>query len=291
MLHESSLMRVLVTGIGGPAGKAVASFLTKKSCHTIGVDMNPDVKSLDITSFYSVPAGNSTGFIERLLNITIEERIQQIIPTVDEELIPIAEHKSLFENCGKILVISPLEAIKICRDKYKTALFLRERNVPCPHTILAEDGIHFHLPVLVKPRLGRGGRGIAIFEDRLKLEAARSLYDSSFVFQEFVSGAEYDANLFIHNGKILVNQVLLKKKLEHGNFGNALETVKINDSEIEDLAAKTAMALKLEGPADIDIRKDEQGTPKILEVNPRVGANVLKARAVLAEMLHLVRRR
>jgi len=283
-------MRVLVTGIGGPAGKAVASFLTKKPFYTVGVDMNSNVKSPDIISFHSVPAGNSTDFIERLLNITIEERIQQIIPTVDEELIPIAEHKLLFENYGKVLVTSPLEAIRICRDKYRTALFLRERNIPCPRTVLAKDVAHFHLPVLVKPRSGRGGRGIAIFENRLQLEKAQSRYDSSFVFQEFVSGAEYDANLFIYDGKILVNQVLLKKKLEHGNFGNALETVKINDSEIEDLAAKTAVALKLEGPADIDIRKDEQGIPKILEVNPRVGANVLKAQAVLTEMLHSVRR-
>ena len=291
MPQESSLMRVLVTGIGGPAGKAVASFLTKKPFQTVGVDMNPNVKSPDIISFHSVPAGDSTDFIERLLNIAIEERIQLIIPTVDEELIPIAEHRSLFESHGKVLVTSSPEAIRICRDKYRTALFLRKRNIPCPHTILAKDATDLDFPILVKPRSGRGGRGVAIFENRLQLEEAQSLYDSSFIFQEFVSGAEYDANLFTHDGKILVNQILLKKKLEHGNFGNALETVKINDSEIEDLAAKTAIALKLEGPADIDVRKDEQGTPKILEINPRVGANVLKTRAVLTEMLHFVGRR
>ena len=282
--------RILVTGIGGPAGKAVVQYLKQRNAHVIGVDMNPDVKLLDVIPFYSVPAGNNTGFIERLLNITIEERIQLIIPTVDEELIPLAEHKSLFENHGKVLVISPLKAIRTCRDKYRTATFLRERNIPCPHTALAKDLTHLHLPVLVKPRSGRGGRGIAIFENRLQLEKAQSRYDSSFVFQEFVSGPEYDANLFIHEGKILVNQVLLKKKLEHGNFGNALETVKINDSEVEDLAAKAAMALELEGAVDIDVRKDELGTSKILEVNPRVGANVLEAQAVLDEMFHLGRR-
>ena len=289
MPQELSSMRVLVTGIGGPAGKAVASFLTKKSFYTVGVDMNPDVKFLD-AHVHSVPVGNSTGFIESLLNITIEERIQLVIPTVDEELIPLAEHKALFENHRKVLVISPLEAIRICRDKYRTSAFLRERGIPCVHSVLAKDLPHLHLPVLVKPRSGRGGRGISIFRNRVQLEEAQNRYDHSFVFQEFVSGPEYDVNLFINKRKILVNQVLLKTKLEHGDFGNALETVKINDSEIEDLAAKAVMALELEGPVDIDVRKDERGTPKILEVNPRVGANVLKAQAVLTEILRLGRR-
>jgi glutathionylspermidine synthase len=35
----------------------------------------------------------------------------------------------------------------------------------------------------------------------------------------------------------------------------------------------------------MDIRLDETGTPKVLEVNARVGANVLKAEGVLETLL------
>jgi biotin carboxylase len=54
---------------------------------------------------------------------------------------------------------------------------------------------------------------------------------------------------------------------------------------VEEVASKVAKVLHAEGPIDIDVRKTVDGSPYVLEINPRIGANVLKTPNVLVELL------
>jgi len=44
-------------------------------------------------------------------------------------------------------------------------------------------------------------------------------------------------------------------------------------ADVARLAVRTVQAIGLVGPVDIDIRRDATGTPRVLEVNARFGAN------------------
>ena len=69
--------------------------------------------------------------------------------------------------------------------------------------------------------------------------------------------------------------------LRVGRVGNAAAVERTDAPDVADLAAATSRALGLEGPLDIDVRRDGRGRPLVLEVNARVGANVRAADEVL----------
>ena len=56
-------------------------------------------------------------------------------------------------------------------------------------------------------------------------------------------------------------------------------------SEIAALACAAAEALGLTGPVDMDIRRLADGTPVVLEINARFGANSAAAPALLSAVL------
>jgi len=55
--------------------------------------------------------------------------------------------------------------------------------------------------------------------------------------------------------------------------------------DVADLAVSAARAMGLYGPLDIDVRRRDDGTPVVLEINARFGANVARAPEVLEAML------
>jgi carbamoylphosphate synthase large subunit len=60
---------------------------------------------------------------------------------------------------------------------------------------------------------------------------------------------------------------------------------RVEHDAVRDVAVNAARALELCGPLDVDVRLRRDGTPVVLEINARLGANALAAPEVL-EALH-----
>jgi carbamoyl-phosphate synthase large subunit len=75
--------------------------------------------------------------------------------------------------------------------------------------------------------------------------------------------------------------VLRKVGLRDGETGNALGVVRVDLPAVRDIAIRAARALGLAGPVDVDVRLRRDGTPAVLEINARLGANSLSATEVL----------
>jgi carbamoyl-phosphate synthase large subunit len=281
---------ILVTGVGGSAGRNTAAYLSENKIPFVCVDMNPDFAREHPNNFFTaLPAANKS-FASNLLALAKRLKVDLIIPTVEEELIPLAAAKKQFDRAGIKMVISPLRTIRICRDKYRTARILEKKGIRVPKSVLVDkiDELEKY-PVIVKPRAGRGASGITIFNSKKDLLADFGRFNDSFVFQEFVNGKEYDVNMFAHDGKVFFNQVLLKTELEFGIYGNATKngTLPVKNEAIEEFASKVSSILNFEGPVDIDIRMIDEKTPCLLEINARIGANVLKAKGVMDNLLKI----
>jgi len=281
---------VLVTGVGGSAGRNTAKYLADNHVPFVCVDMDKGLASEHPNNFFTVlPAGNRS-FVSGLLRLAKRLKVGLVIPTVEEELIPLAAAKRRFERAGIRMVMSSLRTVRICRDKYRTAKVLGKNGIAVPKSVLVGDiGELETFPVIVKPRAGRGASGITIFKTKEELAAGLGRFDESFVFQEFIHGKEYDVNLFVHDGKVLVNQVLLKTELEFGEYGNAAKngTRAVKNEAIAAFASKVSGVLNFEGPMDIDLRMIDDETPCLLEINARIGANVLKAKGVMDNLLRI----
>jgi len=277
---------ILVTGIGGPAGKCATSYLIQKGCTVIGTDMR--AVSSDVAHFFEVPAADDAAFIPAILKIVDDFDVSLLIPTVSEELPVFARDKAVFASRDCHVMIAPYLAVNIANDKLKTARLLDQFGIAVPRT-LASNTPHttvietLGLPVIAKPRVSRGGRGVVLYTSP---EALAREQRSDIVYQEFMSGEEYDVNLFVnHKGKLQSCVVLHKTSLREGIVGNALAVERVQREDIVELCSRAVKALGFTGPADIDIREDASGTPRLLEINARLGANALSASEVLDDLI------
>jgi carbamoyl-phosphate synthase large subunit len=145
-------------------------------------------------------------------------------------------------------------------------------------------------PFILKPRVSRGGRGVRLIESA---DEPWPTGDASWIAQGFAPGTEYNPQVYRspRTGESTVVN-LQKTVLKQGRVGNAAEVVRLDagsEPEVEAIAARTAEVLGLVGPLDMDVRRDQDGRPLVLEVNSRFGANAAYAPelldAVLAEWL------
>jgi predicted ATP-grasp superfamily ATP-dependent carboligase len=142
------------------------------------------------------------------------------------------------------------------------------------------------MTMLSKPRVSRGGRGVVVYEGDNRDEIL--LLDDHSIIQEFVPGTEYAPNLYCHaNGEVTV-VVLEKTALAQGRVGNAVSVQRVEAPDVAAVAVATVQLLGLLGPVDIDIRRRADGTPVVLEVNARLGANSAHAPEVLSALLQEV---
>src|SRR6267378_1169730 len=245
---------VLVTGVGGPAGKAGASYFANKGYRVVGADMR-EVTS-PATDFRFVPGARDPRFATVLCAIAVQEKATLVVSTVTEELPIVARMRAALRERGVALCISDPPGVDVANDKLRTAEDLERAGVAVPVTFAAatphdELAEALGFPLLSKPRFGRGGRGVVVHRGADDLASASP---EEVVWQEFLPGEEYDLNLFVERDE---------------------------RPDVAELGLRAARSLGLEGPIDMDIRLATDGSPAVLEVNARLGANVLSAREVL----------
>lgn len=277
---------IMITGIGGPAGKSAVDYLRKRGYPTIGTDSRNIPSSVD--SFYQVPHAEHSSFADALIQIIRTKRPSLLIPTVSEELPIVSKIRKAIERLGCMVFISPLAATEIAHDKLKTAVYMHKHGIPSPRSfdgctprrdVLKELG----LPLLAKPRIGRGGRGIVLYRSSEEFirESRQGL-----LFQEFIPGDDFDLNMFVDkNGEVLASVVLRKTVLKEGIVGNAVAVERVEKQNVDRLGRRIVKLLNFEGPLDMDIRLANDGAPVLLEVNARLGANVPSAPEILDNLI------
>ena len=286
MVKKIKHNRILVTGIGGPAGRSVVSYFRENGVHVIGTDIRKVEEKVE--SFYIIPPAYEPSFATTLVDIIKRDRPSMLISTVTEELPVVSRLKKSIEGEGCHALISPPTAIDIANDKLKTTMIMAGNGIPVPVTfdektprdyIIKELGF----PLLSKPRFGRGGRGVIIYH---RPEELFQDTRTGIIFQEFIPGDEFDINLFIdQRGETQAAVVLKKTILKEGIVGNAFAVERVERDAITQLGIRISQILRLEGPIDMDIRLRGDGTPVLLEINARLGGNVLFAREVLDSLL------
>ncbi|MGH1565359.1 ATP-grasp domain-containing protein [Mumia sp. DW29H23] len=291
---------VLVTGAGGPAGASLGRQLVGRTLQgrpvvTVGVDLDV-LAGAPFTHTTTVAAAADPAYAPAMRSVVEAFRPDLVIPTVQDELPQAAVLVDVLAASaapGASVVVAGAHASGLAADKLLTMWTLAGAGVPVPVHVAASDlpdaaGALAWAggPVVVKPRVSRGGRGVTVVEKPEDLDWTGT--DASWIVQGFVDGPEYAPQVYRspRTGRTTV-VVLEKTALKEGRVGNAADAVRLPDDAVPDVravAAATVEALDLVGPVDMDVRRDASGAPYVLEVNGRFGA--LSAHA--PELLDLV---
>jgi carbamoyl-phosphate synthase large subunit len=262
----------------------VSGYLRERGFGVLGADMREIGGD---GCFRRLPPATDPGYSQALTTLLGEEGIHLLVATVTEELPKVAHDRDSIRRGGCAVFISAEEAIGIANDKWETARALTRKGVGVARSYgggSKSDLLRsIPLPILSKPRAGRGGRGVEIYASAAEVPDPLS---GERIYKEFLPGEEYDVNLFAApGGEPLVSVVLRKTALKAGRVGNAVTVERVEESDVAELAEAGVRALGLEGPIDVDVRRARSGRPLILEVNARVGANVRAAEEVLEAMM------
>lgn len=287
-------MRILLTGAAGPAGRSLLRQLDPVAHTIIAADMAaipPSELPAGVLAV-TVPAAADPAMLPTLARLVAEHRIDLVIPTVSDELPQIAEAADAGESAPVVAISGP-EAVRTCHDKLLTARALAAAGVAVPRFALPSELPDtaaalraLGAPLILKPRIARGGRGVRIVEAAEDIDW--STLDDSWIVQEMAPGTEYAPMVHRHrcdptgptstadevDGACAV--VLEKTGLKEGRVGNATGVRRLEGADVADVAAlalATARALDLRGAVDIDVRRTVDGRPVVLEVNARFGAN------------------
>mgnify|MGYP000041114636 CR=1 FL=1 len=265
-------MNVLITGSGGPAGINALRFLPPH-IQRIACDADENAKQrmeeagVANIKFYNVPPANHPEFLKALKKILKKENIDMVIPTVDEELLILAEKQ---KEMGAKVIISPYETIRTCNDKFLLYEVFKGFDF-CPKYLVTEsreDLLDFfgRDKVLVKPRISRGSRGVYVFETPEAVPG--ELITEKNIFCEYLPGREYTVDALCDlEGNLVLAIPRLRVKTEKGV---SIHGKTERNNEILRCVEKTCNTLKFIGPINIQFKYDSKEKPKLVEINPRL---------------------
>ena len=262
-------MRILMTGAGGPSAISVWKSLSAQ--HEIHMaDMDPCAAGLYLVPEASrllVPRGDAPELVPALLAACRTRKIDLLLPTVDSEFVPLALARAEFEALGVALPISPLDCLRVCRDKHE--LLARVKGiVPVPeYEPLTEDAAArvTSFPRFVKPRLGAGSRGAEKITRREDLDALSK--DGSILVQEYLPSEEYSVDVCVRGDGRVIAAVPRERMKTDSGIAVTARTVDV--PEVIESARRVAQEIGVRYVANVQFKRAADGVFKLLEVNPR----------------------
>ena len=147
-------MNILITSVGKRVSLVKIFKDELKKVYPKGkvytVDLNPQLSSAAYISdgAFKVPHVKEPEYLDCLIDICINNKITLIIPTIDPELLVLAENEKKLLEYGIKPVISSVDFIKKCRDKRKIHSFFEEVGINIAKEFTKDN---YKLPLFIKP--------------------------------------------------------------------------------------------------------------------------------------------
>ena len=192
--------RVLVTACGASGGMGVLKSLKEKPDLDLYLadsgPLNSGFAYAPACPHFVVPNGDHPDYAEAVLQISRDQNIEIVFPMADEEVFALAQKKKQFEETGIEVIVSELETVHAGADKARLMKLASELDIPHPETYEASEvsqGMKVEFPLVLKPRLGRGGHGVHFVRDWEELERGlanlrTAFQDTAPVIQEMIPG-------------------------------------------------------------------------------------------------------
>lgn len=209
-------------------------------------------------------------YIKAIVETCNKERISLVVPTIDTELLLLAQNRDNIEAQTEARVlISSLDIIKICRDKIKTQEYMESHGFLVPR-LLQEDelkGDDLHFPLFIKPLDGSSSMNAYKVHNKNELDTYLRMIRNPMV-QEFMEGEEYTVDVFLDfQGNIITIVPRVRMATRSGEIAKGKI---VRDVEIVKDVTRLMNELKPIGHITVQCMKTKRGI-EYIEINPRFG--------------------
>jgi carbamoyl-phosphate synthase large subunit len=259
---------VLVTGTGGPAGIAVVRRLVALGHRVVGADADSTAAGCALASVaVTVPRADHPRFVDALLGAALAYDVDALIGTVAEELPALTAGAPRLAAAGVATWFPDLAAVDLCCDKTAFARRMAAAGVPHPATADCPDELDdVPGPWIVKPRSGRGSRGLQLLDSRAAVLAAL-VSDPGLIAQTRLSGREFTADALVdRRGDLLT---VVPRWRDETKAGISVKGTTFESEAVTALAGDALRVVGLTGPANVQGFVADDGTATVVEINPR----------------------
>lgn len=217
-----------------------------------------------------LPRIKSGDYVEAIIDICKREHVTLIVPTIDTELLLLAEQKDRIEKqTGAKLLISDIEIIKICRNKLVTQKFMEENGFLMPRLLQTEElkAEDLPFPLFMKPIDGSSSIDAFKVNNRDELDTYIKLIKEPIV-QEYIAGEEYTVDVFLDFDSNIISVVPRVRIATRS--GEISKGRIVKDREIIADVTRLMEVLKPIGHITVQCKKTDKGVAYI-EINPRFG--------------------
>jgi len=263
---------VLVVPAGsGMAYSAITKLKEDSRINVISADVDKLAPGLYLSNKgYKIPPFSDNNFLDSLLKIVKKEKVDIIIPALDSILLDFSKKRKLFQSYGVNTMISNVNTIKITRDKWLTYKKLK-KYVSFPNSFLDIEDIDIDYPLFIKPRDGSGSKNAQRVDNSKELD----FYFKSIqnpIIQEYLPGKEYTVDCLADKQGNLA--VCIPRERIETKCGISIKGRIIKFDEIEEIAQKITTKVKFFGPFFFQLKEDQHGKLKIMEINPRISGTM-----------------
>ena len=232
---------------------------------------------------YPSPSGKRELFLDCLEDELARGGYDALFPMewTTQALLTDPFNRRRFERYTRIPFVNA-DLADLVNDKADLMRYAKTCGVDVPETIFMKgnedlgriaDTIDY--PVVIKPRISSGSRGLVYADDRSKLlenyPAVHERYPFPII-QEYIPGSEVYGVAMLLNFQSQVRASFVYKRLRSYPVAGGPSTLRVSvkRGDLSDIAGHLLQSLKWTGVAHVEFKIDPRnGRPKLLEVNPR----------------------
>lgn len=257
--RQELLIHAFIEALGG-TGKVFAS------------DCDVKARSLKAADQGLVaPPYTHPDYLAWVVDLCVTHHIDLIVSLNVDDLYFLEGARPELSKAGAQLIGGPIESIEKTRDKYQLMSLCEALEIPVIPGVLnngPEEIERLRFPLIMKPRFGKGSRGVSVFKNKESLRQKEIDFNGEYIFQEMIEGTEFGLDI-VNDFQGNFAGVLVRRKFEMKN-GETYKAVTQPPEKWHEFAKKISGALRHQGTIDADIMcaGDE---PYLIDINFRFG--------------------
>jgi len=281
------MKKIMVTGAGGPASiNFIKSLrLAPEKALIIGTEANTHLIYLaPVDRRYLVPRAKENGYVDKLNEIILREKVEFLHAQTDAEVEVISENR---EKLNANVFLPAKRTVKICQDKLESAKIWMNKGIHVAKIIeisgerdIARAFEELGSPIWVRARHGAGGVGSTPAYNKetaiswINYWKARNM-SWDFIAQENLPRRNIGFHSLWKNGELITS--MARERVEYiyphlapsGVTGTPAVQRTIHDESVNRAATEAVLAIdsNFSGIACVDLKENKEGVPCVTEIN------------------------
>ena len=246
-------------------------------------------RALVLPDYVSEP----TVYADAVLAFVREHGVKVVLPVGDANITLLAPQRERFTEAGSFLAVASEAALEIANDKTRTLEVASKLDIDYPKSVtvqavedLKTAEAQFGYPYVLKPTISWTGAvanrmvPLEVMTEAEAVEATTRFLATGcdVIAQQLATGSREGVSLFIVDGELLAycGCAALRTTPPLGGVSVMRESIPVSE-ELLNAAVSLAMTIGVEGPSEVEFRRDANGKPLLMEINARLAGTLENA--------------